>query len=626
MTAWTYRRELRVRSLLLPLLWALLVVGGGQAQAKAWGQIEPGTSKRELVVQRFGEPSKVLRVREFEILAYYGTRAPQNTTQAQFRIDRQTQRVLRVDVYPRAVMNRALIEATYGPACAPGAAVDPQRPCFEEKLSRNSRVYIVYPALGMAVFFTGNGKKVLNFAYLPPTAVAPEPSAEAEGGGEGETPPPPAIVAGPTPETPAGETAVEPDAYSGGEELDVSTSAIEDPLKIGGEIYMLGELGVRGKTDPFSELFGRSIVDVYFDARPNDHVRGMILGRILYLPTFGPFSTPATPGADPASFKLDQLWLKFDLADRLFVTVGKQHVKWGTGRFWSPVDFLTPTRQSPLDSFDERLGTDMIRLHLPWEAANSNLYLVGLMDTEDLGAGVEALGGGVRAEVALAFAEFAASAVAGRNRRPVFGLDVSSALGPLDVFAELAVRSQADVPLWEDRPEADPSAPLAEHFQPRPRGYYAQVSAGLSFQHPLGEGTGLGLSAEGFYNGAGHDSARILPWLIQSGSYQPFYSGRYYGALSAQLTTSKVLSDSSLAVTVLGNVSDRSFLSRLDLRFQLLRDLSLEAYLAVPFGRAGGELRLVADAPAQTVNGVELLPVQRALPLVQGGLGLRVKI
>lgn len=71
---------------------------------------------------------------------------------------------------------------------------------------------------------------------------------------------------------------------------------------------------------------------------------------------------------------LDQLWLRFGLWHALFVTAGRQHVRWGTAQIWTPADFLHLQRRNPLNPFDARRGTDVVKLHLPIESAAWNFY------------------------------------------------------------------------------------------------------------------------------------------------------------------------------------------------------------------------------------------------------------
>ena len=91
--------------------------------------------------------------------------------------------------------------------------------------------------------------------------------------------------------------------------------------------------------------------------RPNDRVRGFALARTAYNaiavdPSKGlPPEVARSLGLVPlptTAVALDQLWVNFDLARTVFVTAGRQHVKWGVGRFWNPTDFLHRAPRDPL--------------------------------------------------------------------------------------------------------------------------------------------------------------------------------------------------------------------------------------------------------------------------------------
>jgi hypothetical protein len=131
-------------------------------------------------------------------------------------------------------------------------------------------------------------------------------------------------------------------------------------------------------------------------------------------------------------------------------------VKWGVGRFWNPTDYLHPVKRDPLAVFDPRLGTAMVKLHLPWEARGWNAYGVAVF--EDI-AGVPAatrrlgrLGVGGRAEVVLGPMELGLDALAQDGHRPRFGVDVSAGVWDLDVYAEAAIRTSVDTPRWREAP------------------------------------------------------------------------------------------------------------------------------------------------------------------------------
>ena len=145
------------------------------AQAKAWNGIEPGVTRRDEVVKRFGQPSKTLTVSGKEVLAYTESSAPKGTSQAQFRVDPASGVVERIDVFPSTVVDHETVEATFGPACPKTGAPQPAA-CFQKKLTDDFRTYYLYSRIGLAVFFEENEDRVQSFVYTAPKP-APAPAA-----------------------------------------------------------------------------------------------------------------------------------------------------------------------------------------------------------------------------------------------------------------------------------------------------------------------------------------------------------------------------------------------------------------------------------------------------------------
>ncbi|MBN1208456.1 MAG: hypothetical protein JXB05_26585 [Myxococcaceae bacterium] len=425
----------------------------------------------------------------------------------------------------------------------------------------------------------------------------------------------------------------------------------EDPLKIGGQFYLRavaqGNEGVSFGSTSFS---APTLVDGYFDARPTDRLRGMVVGRLSFDPTLGSQSTAgfgaaqadgtSTPGASRPNPRvlLDQAWLRFDIERTVFVTAGKQHVKWGTSRFWNPTDFLSPQRKDPLAVFDARTGASMLKLHVPWEATGWNFYGIAMLDNAGPASTLGRIGGAVRAEVVLGEAELGASAVLQRERKPRFGLDLSSALGPLDVYAEAALKSGSDTPLYrlpqgvsllelleqsqgiEIRTLEDlRKLPVESYF---PDGLTPQISGGATYTFAYNESDTATVGVEYFYNSTGYSEAYAYPYLIAQGAYQPFYVGKHYGAFYAVLVGPGSWEKTSFILSNLGNLSDMSFTSRLDVLHRALSYLSIEAYVAANYGNKGGEFRFALDSGPFQVNGRPLLPA----PTVQVGGGLRINL
>jgi len=154
------------------LLVTLLLFAGAAAHAKAWNGIEPGVTRRDEVLKRFGPPSKTVTVSGKEVLAYTDSSAMKGTSQAQFRVDPGTGVVERIDVFPATAVDRDTVEATFGPIC-PKSGSQPAA-CFQKKLTDDFRTYYVYARLGLAVFFEESEDRVQSFVY---TAARPTPAA-----------------------------------------------------------------------------------------------------------------------------------------------------------------------------------------------------------------------------------------------------------------------------------------------------------------------------------------------------------------------------------------------------------------------------------------------------------------
>jgi len=133
--------------------------------AKPWQGIIPAGGSSEIdVIGKFGEPTRKLVARGQEVLIFSGAQAIKGTVQAQFKCDPTTKEVQRIDVYPEPLIDLAAIEKSYGKSCEATAGVEP---CYWRKETPQKHPYLLYPKLGLAIFFKEDDKTVLSFAFLP---------------------------------------------------------------------------------------------------------------------------------------------------------------------------------------------------------------------------------------------------------------------------------------------------------------------------------------------------------------------------------------------------------------------------------------------------------------------------
>jgi hypothetical protein len=532
-----------------------------------------------------------------------------------------------------------------------------------------------------------------------PSTGADAGAAAAPDAGAAAPAPPPTAPVGPSTAPPAAAASVAPTPK--GESSDITDRdqsllgegngpkhlsdyiAPDNPLSIGGQLYLRAQTSGQQGTDAWT-LTAPSLLDVYLDARPNPRVRGFIQGRMSFDPTAAPGSAQtqqvqngsngAFAGTSATGFTsfstqrgptsiLDQMWLRFDILNTVFITAGKQHVRWGTGRFWQPTDYLHPVKRNPLDVFDARAGNTMLKVHVPWESRGWNFY--GFAVTEDPNQAttyIKQVAGGGRAEIVLFDAEIGLDALVKDGQKPRYGVDLSTGIWEFDVYADVGIRSGQDflfvnrvdpslIPTIPCVPDPDPTHHIpagavvdtvSSKYELKPlSGTKVQAVGGINWSHKYNDNDMFTLGAEYFYNQPGYSDTSLYPGLLFNTSGTPmlnfFYTGKHYGALFASFPAPYSWNLSTFTLSTLSNISDFSFVSRLDYSYTLLTHITLEAFVGVHYGSRGGEFRLGFQIPDQyiqagapTATGAVpcvFVPASARDPqLIDLGVALRLKI
>ncbi|NUN14758.1 MAG: hypothetical protein HUU55_14100 [Myxococcales bacterium] len=405
----------------------------------------------------------------------------------------------------------------------------------------------------------------------------------------------------------------------------------EDILQIGGQLYLRSAYVIQ-EDAAFSDnrFLMPNLLDVYFDARPNDRVRGFVRGRLTYDPTTtGAATEPYGSSHDNPDVLLDQLWLKFDISRVVYATVGKQPVKWGTSRFWNPADILYGQLRDPLTLFDERTGLSLVKLHIPVESLGWNFYVIGMFDDA---ASLADVGGAFRGEFVWESVELGVSAAVRDGVKTKFGVDISAGIFDVDVYAETTVSLGVDKPVLKLPEGVDPdlveqAAGLIEDLIKPPgvdeNDTVVRIAAGLTYGIRYSDEDSLFLGGEYFFNPIGYDDKDLYPLLYALNIAQPLYVGRHYGAVYVAMPQPGSWDDTSFTLSAIGNFSDFSFLTRLDVAIRVLTYLNIEVYAAGHLGAHGGELRFGTD-PLQLPTGDTVPAI--AAPMVDLGFNLKLSI
>ncbi len=432
----------------------------------------------------------------------------------------------------------------------------------------------------------------------------------------------------------------------------------DNALDVGGQFYFRYFANAAENAQFKNVAFSSpNLLDLYLDGRPSDRIRGFARFRMRYDPTFDPaaptqFSrfgsllggpgntgsgggtggtgsgqsqdsgtgTPTvqqTARANP-DFLLDQLWLNFDVARTVFVTAGRQHIRWTVSRFWQPTDFLSPQLRDPLAVFDQRLGANAVKLHVPIEKLGWNFYAVSLLDNFGPANTFGELGQAFRGEFVFGPAELSLTTVFQRGRGPRYGADISAGVGPFDLYAEAALHPRANRRNVRFTEETSPS-PFEDVLEnqierglrglPNPPAYESflldgpvvQTTVGATWTVAYSDTDTVTFGAEYFHNPYGYDDERLFAAALTTNTYVPFYAGRHYAGLFAVLFGPGRMDNGTFIFSTLGNLSDRSFISRLDFSYRALSFLQLEAFAAYHYGRAG-EFNFGVNLPADRLN------------------------
>lgn len=381
------------------------------------------------------------------------------------------------------------------------------------------------------------------------------------------------------------------------EDMDTVDSVLHR-IDIGGELY----LGVhydayeRGAASDYP-VTSPNIFEVSVDSGPAV-VRAYIEGRVAA--RFASTSTPAL-GFDrknaEAEVLLDQVWVEFNIEEALFVKVGRQDLEFGTGRFWRPTNVLAPAFLDPLALYDHRVGADLLVLRVPFDSVGLSLLAIGGVDdiTEPLDASATG-----RIEWKADRTQLSATVTGARNQPLQIGVDLATGFGGFGLHLEGALMHGVRTPRWTGEVRWNEGVwPTAESVRDD---WITRIVAGADYVVEYGSQDRVVFGGEYMYNQAGYDSADLYAWLIANGQFVPYYVGRHYAALFLSVPDPGSWDGAKFDLRGIGNLSDQSFTTQLDISAELLGALETEMYLrldilmAVSFGSAG-EFRLALDVP-----------------------------
>ncbi len=421
------------------------------------------------------------------------------------------------------------------------------------------------------------------------------------------------------------------DAPSPSNTLERQAKALMDTMQIGGRLEVLANTS-QAENQRFQEgsFTPTKTADIYFDTRPGDELRVFLRTRLseqetrITNTTTGDVTRLTTIRQD-----LDELWFKWDLARSVFITYGKQHLKWGSGQIWNPTDFTAREVRDPFALFDRRLGQNLLKIHIPNEKMGFNYYAVVQFDDAERN---EDIGLALRGEFAfLGMGELALTAQARSDAPQRLGVDVSSALGPIDVNVEAAFTKRQKRTFYRGGILEDEVIVLPTPYQDEDK-TFKQIASGVRYAVKYSDDDSIYFGAEYFYNELGYDDRFAELYSLFTNQSQNLYAGRRYASGYIRLPTPGDWNKTSFYLTGLGNLTDKTSIGRLTGTWLVANYATFEAYVQRCFGEYGElclklpenlkEFGSTAGLDPSLQQALALLPTEKTF--LTAGVGLSI--
>lgn len=320
-----------------------------------------------------------------------------------------------------------------------------------------------------------------------------------------------------------------------------------------------------------------NVAELYLDARSPDGTKAFAALEASYR-------------ADSArtSVHLRELFLDFDLRQRLYLRLGKQVLQWGRCYFWNPSDLINVEQKTLVERLGTREGAYGLRAHVPFGTV-ANFY--AFADTRDATT-AQQVKGALKAEVLLGSVESSLSIWGSKGLDPVYAADISTALHGWDLAAEAALLPAGFSLRYTERNDSL-IGENSKAFAPR-----IALSLGRSFD-VLQVSDRLRVQYEMYYNSLGYaqnpltDVRKVL-WLYQNNELSYYSLGRYYAAFFASFSRFLV-QDLTLACNGMANLDDRSTLLSTSLTYSTLHNLDLSLTVLNMGGQAPGEFNAMGQ-------------------------------
>jgi hypothetical protein len=333
--------------------------------------------------------------------------------------------------------------------------------------------------------------------------------------------------------------------------------------------YDMSREWIKGEQDGFDKNTFTSYFQSNYslDVRMRKNMKGFANASLDYYPagkqvTEKVTHTPIPIGSGPltydyetkteyAFFTINELFADINFNRLVYLRIGKQFLKWGTGFVWTPSDLINVDKKNILDPSQVREGSYGAKLSIPFGTVATFYTFAGMNSANN----VNQLSSASKLEVLFGRTEVSLSILARKQSAAVYGFDFSSRLFTLDIHGE------ASTSYGDPERRLDTSSQYQTTMYRRNDQWITCASFGFgrSFEF-LDVADRIRVDAEFFYNGRGYKEDIFEQYnasYFYFYGYTPNYYGIYYGGIF--LTYNRLfIQDLNFTVNYIRNISDGS--------------------------------------------------------------------
>lgn len=388
-----------------------------------------------------------------------------------------------------------------------------------------------------------------------------------------------------------------PDIFTQTPAIAESTPAAEEKKTIGfsGEVTNV-LASIIYSTSTSNSLYSYTVANIFLDVRMKSGIKA-----------FANLETTYLSQSKTTEVALRELFFDFNFRRKVYLRTGKQVLQWGRCYLWNPTDLINIEKKTFIRKIGYREGAYGTKLHIPF-GTKYNIY--GFIDTGNVPS-VEDTGAALKFEFLTGRTEMAFSGWAKSSYYPVFGYDISSRIGDVDIAGELSVAQKDNTRYVRLEEGMLKIIHKNEEWVPR-----ASIDFSKGFR--LGNfNDRFTLTSEFYYNHLGYDedlfndtsiyqfnspliktdssgttvvqtSGTKKDYLLGNGLYEMHGYSRYYGAIFASITRF-IITDMTLNVNYVRNLCDGSGIVSTGASYKNMNDFFCGLLLNSYFGAENRE-------------------------------------